>query len=64
MEPWILIVTFAVNGTGFSMQEFGSLEACMSALVWSGQASTQRQGYPLKMVCINKNTGEKKTLRD
>ena len=57
MSKWILIIAWASNGTGFTMQEFDTEYACQVAKVWAKNASTRG---PAQAVCMNKSTGEMK----
>lgn len=54
---WILIIAWASNGTGFTMQEFESEYACQVAKVWVNNHSVRG---PSEVVCMNKSTGEMK----
>jgi hypothetical protein len=54
---WILLISWAANGTGFTMQEFDTKEACFAAYKWTLAAYTQRGG-PMRLVCMSKATGE------
>ena len=56
LVKWILLISWAANGTGFTAQEFDSEQACVAALVWAKEAARQR-GPALDMICMNKATG-------
>lgn len=52
---WILIIAWASNGTGFTMQEFESQVACQKAAIWSKENSWRGAA---RFTCINSQTGE------
>ena len=54
---WILIIAWAANGTGYTMQEFDTEYACQIAKMWV-KNNTPRG--PNTTVCMNKSTGEMK----
>ena len=53
---FILILAWASNGVGFTMQEFDSKNACNAALEWAKIVSEKR-GPLLGGRCMDKFTG-------
>ena len=53
---FILLLAWAANGVGFTMQEFDSKAACYSALEWAKQMA-DRRGALIGGRCIDKQSG-------
>lgn len=59
---WILIISWAANGIGFTTSPYITEKACISAMRWADIAEKQRSGRTHEKVCLNAETGELKGL--
>lgn len=55
---WILMIAWASSGTGYTSQDFDTLDACRVARLWAVE-NDYRGRNSVHTTCINKSTGEK-----
>jgi hypothetical protein len=55
---WILIISWATNGTGFSITPPITKHSCLVAMAFVNDAELQRSRAHMKKACIHVETGE------